>query len=38
MASTLGVGMGAIRQYRIRLRKKLGLQEEEHLDELVDKI
>ena len=38
MASTLGVGTDAIRQYRSRIRKKLNLTEEGGLEELVDTI
>jgi DNA-binding CsgD family transcriptional regulator len=38
MASTLGVGPEAIRQYRSRLRRKLNLSEEGSLEELVNSI
>lgn len=38
MATVMGVGADAIRQYRHRLRKKLGLSEEGELAELVDSI
>jgi DNA-binding CsgD family transcriptional regulator len=38
MASMLGVGTDAIRQYRSRLRRKLNLDEESSIDELLEKI
>ena len=38
MSAMLGIGSEAIRQYRLRLRKKLQLTEEDNLEELVKRI
>lgn len=38
MAAMLGVGMGAIRQYRLRLRRKLSLKEDIDVEQIATKI
>jgi tetratricopeptide (TPR) repeat protein len=38
MAAMLGVGMGAIRQYRLRIRRKLLLSEEVNLEQIIAEI
>ncbi len=38
MAAMLGVGMGAIRQYRLRIRRKLLLPEEANLEQIIAEI
>jgi tetratricopeptide (TPR) repeat protein/DNA-binding CsgD family transcriptional regulator len=38
MAAMLGVGLGAIRQYRLRLRRKLNLADDGEIEQLVAKI
>lgn len=38
MAAMLGVGMGAIRQYRLRIRRKLSLPEEANLEQIIAEI
>ena len=38
MAAMLGVGMGAIRQYRLRIRRKLSLPEEVNLEQIIAEI
>ncbi len=35
MAATLGVGLGAIRQYRLRIRRKFGVANDAEIDQLV---
>jgi DNA-binding CsgD family transcriptional regulator/tetratricopeptide (TPR) repeat protein len=38
MASMLGISAGSIRNYRMRLRRKLGLDEEASIEELADSV